>query len=83
MRDGGAVHHTAEEGAQARVGKHLLGEGCESVVDIVFWYGSGDAVQVSRCRVQMVLSPDKIRCRVCGWRKLDHEETTIRRRWIP
>ena len=53
MRDGGAAHHTAEDGAQARVGEHLLGEDCEGIVDVVFWYGSGDAVQVSRCRVQM------------------------------
>jgi hypothetical protein len=34
--------------AQPRVGEHLLGEDDEGVVHIVFGYGSGDAVQVSR-----------------------------------
>ena len=47
MRDFGAAHHAAEDGAQLRVGKHLLCENDEGVMHIMPWYGSGDAVQVS------------------------------------
>ena len=46
--DVGTTHHAAEDRAQPRVDKHLLCEDDESVMDIVLWYGSGDAVQVSR-----------------------------------
>ena len=48
MRDVGAAHHAAEDRAQPRVGKHLLCEDDEGVMHIVLWYGSGDAIQVSR-----------------------------------
>ena len=44
MRDVGAAHHTAEDGAQARVDKHLLCEEDEGVMHIVLGHGSGDAV---------------------------------------
>ena len=48
MRDVGAAHHAAEDRAQSRVGKHLLCKDDEGVMHIVLWYGSGNAVQVSR-----------------------------------
>src|ERR1700760_2339105 len=73
MRDVGAAHHAAEDRAQPRSGEHLLGEDGEGVMHIVFWYSSGDAVQVSRSHAQEALSPDRIGCRVCSLRKLDHE----------
>jgi hypothetical protein len=57
MRDAGAAHHAAEDRAKPRVGKHLLCEDPEGVMHIVLWYGSGDAVQVSRSQVQWALSP--------------------------
>src|ERR1700727_799833 len=80
MRDVGAPHHAAEDLTLPRVGEHLLCEDDEGVMHIVLWYGSGDAVQVSRSQVQWALSPGyTIRCRVCVLEKLDHEETTIRR----
>jgi hypothetical protein len=56
MRDIGAAHHAAEDCAQSRVGKHLLGEDDEGVMHIVLWYGSGDAIQVSRSHAQKALS---------------------------
>jgi hypothetical protein len=52
VRDVGAAYHAAENRAQPRVGEHLLGEDGESVMHIMFGYGSGDAVQVSRSCVQ-------------------------------
>jgi hypothetical protein len=52
MRDLGAVHHAAEDGAQARVSEHLLGEGDERIVYIMLWYSGGDAIQVSRSFAQ-------------------------------
>ena len=48
MLNGGAAHHAAEDCAQLRAGKHHLCENDESVMHIVLWYGSGDAVKVSR-----------------------------------
>ena len=56
MRDIGAAHHAAEDCAQPRVGKHLLCEDDEGVMHIVLWYGSGDAIQVSRSHAQKALS---------------------------
>jgi hypothetical protein len=47
MRDLCATHHATEDRAQPRVGKHVLCEDDESVMHIVFGYGSGDAVQIS------------------------------------
>ena len=52
MRDVGAAHHAAEDRTQPRVGEHLLGEDDEGVMHIVLWYGSGDAVQVSRSQAE-------------------------------
>jgi len=57
MRDAGAAQHAAEDSAKPRVRKHLLCEDHEGVMHIVLWYGSGDAVQVSRSQVQWALSP--------------------------
>src|SRR5271169_3297678 len=51
MRDIGPAHHAAEDRAQPRVVEHLLGEDDEGVMHIVLWYGSGDAVQISRSHV--------------------------------
>jgi len=48
MRDVGAARHAAEDREQPPVGKHLFYEDDEGVTHIVLWYGSGDAVQVSR-----------------------------------
>ena len=58
MRDVGAAHHAAEDRAYPRVGEHLLCEDDEGVMHIVLWYGSSDAVQVSRSQAEYVLSPD-------------------------
>jgi hypothetical protein len=48
MRDVGAARHAAENRAQPRVNKHFLCKYDERVMHIMLWYGSGDAVQVSR-----------------------------------
>ena len=56
MRDIGPAHHAAEDRAQPRVVEHLLCEDNEGVMHIVLWYGSGDAVQVSRSHAQKALS---------------------------
>jgi hypothetical protein len=58
MRDVGAAHHAAEDRAQLRAGKHFLCDYDEGVMDIVLWYGSCDAVQVSRSQVQWALNAD-------------------------
>jgi len=58
MRDVGAAHHAAEDRAQPRVGKHLLCEDDEGVMHIMLWYGSGDAVQVSRSQCAIGPQPD-------------------------
>ena len=78
MRDVGAAHHAAENHAQPWVDKHFVCEDDEVVMHIVLWYGSSDAVQVSRSHAQMALSRIGLNVALsCG--KLDHEETTIRR----
>lgn len=56
MRDVSAAHHAAEDHAQPRLDKHLLCEDGEGVMHIVLWYGSRDAVQVSRSCVQWALT---------------------------
>jgi len=48
MRDVGAADHASKDRAQPPVGKHLLSEDDEGVMHIMLWYGSSDAVQVSR-----------------------------------
>lgn len=48
MRDIGAVRHAAKDRTQPWVSEHVLGKVDEYVMHIVFWYRSGDAVQVSR-----------------------------------
>lgn len=58
MRDVGAVYHAAEDHVQPRVGQHLFCEDDKGVMHIVFGYGSGDAVQVSRHYAQWALGPD-------------------------
>ena len=52
MGDLGTAHHAAEDRAQPRVGKHILREDHEGVMHIMFRYGGGDAVHVSRSYVQ-------------------------------
>src|SRR5271170_1281031 len=56
MRDIGPAHHAAKDRPQPRVVEHLLGEDDEGVMHIVLWYGSSDAVQVSRSHAQKALS---------------------------
>jgi hypothetical protein len=78
MRDVGAARHAAEDRTQPWVGKHLLCEYNESVMHIVLWYGSSDAVQVSRSHAQEALSRIGLNV-ACVWGTMDYEETTIRR----
>ena len=78
MRDIGAAHHAAEDHAQSWVDKHLLCENDEVVMDIVVWYSSSDAVQVSRSHSQLALSWIGLDVAFV-LEKLDHEETTTRR----
>ena len=77
MRDIGPAHHAAEDRAQPRVVEHLLGEDDEGLMHIMLWYGSGDAVQVSRSHVQKALSRSGLT--VAYVIRAYHEETTIRR----
>ena len=51
MRDIGSARHAAKHRAESQDGEHLLGEDDEDVMYIVLWYGSGDAIQVSRSHV--------------------------------
>ena len=81
MRDVGAPHHAAEDGAQPRVGKHVLREDDEGVMHIVLGYGSSDAVQVSRSQyAESSARTTEIRRCVCVLGMLDDEKMIIRRR---
>jgi len=64
VRDIGAVRHAAENRAESRVSKHFLCEDDEGVMHIVLWYGSGDAVQISRSHAQWALSQFQL-CIAC------------------
>jgi hypothetical protein len=78
MSDIGTARHAAEYRAETRVGEHLLGEDNEYVMYIVLWYGSGDAVQVSRSLSQLALNSNYIvgrRVYVLG--KLAHIEARV------
>lgn len=52
MSDVGAADHASKDRAQPWVGKHLLCEDHEGVMDIMFWDGSSDAVQVNRSQAE-------------------------------
>ena len=79
MRDVGPPHHAAEDRAKPRVGKHFLCEYDKGVMHIVVWYGSSDAVQVSRSHAQKALNLiGGTICCVCVLEKLDDELIILR-----
>jgi hypothetical protein len=56
VRDICTIRHATKNRAEPRVSEHFLCEDDEGVMHIMLWYGSGDAVQVSRSHAQMALS---------------------------
>ena len=56
MRDFPTARHTTKNRADPWVNQHLLCEDNKRVMDIMLWYGSGNAVQVCRSHAERVLS---------------------------